>query len=405
MGNRRLRFKQKQRKDSAPKEEPEKSQETLAYASVVKGSVGAFKDAEPRHATAATSRNLSGFGSHDSPLLEIKLTGGCDREFPSLSNSAQLNTSSQTSMWSTQASRNIGGGAHRGPGTPLASQQSQQEDIFASRLSSAQGSFRFGNQGAASQPNQGPPDDFPPLNRNANGDLGGQDRPANSMSTFGFGSPAAGSGSSMLNRSGNGLLNAISANAPRPAETMSPTAIQRPQDPRSPVGEDEVRQKPPGYREDSMASHGSANDGMSSRNNPLGAIGNDAPTMKGKEEEKPLVQDPLEGMAPIDKWGLKGLHTLMNNYPDYNALTVGIDPAHLGLDLRSPDKISTQKYMLWDPTPPQPTIPKFKLPDCYQVKNVQPIEAKISSFNEETLFLIFYGSPGDPQQQLAAAEL
>jgi hypothetical protein len=70
----------------------------------------------------------------------------------------------------------------------------------------------------------------------------------------------------------------------------------------------------------------------------LGAIGNDAPTGKGKEEEKPptnQVQDPLEGMALIDKWGLKGLRTLMNNFPDYNALTCGSDASAMGVDLRS----------------------------------------------------------------------
>jgi CCR4-NOT transcription complex subunit 2 len=70
---------------------------------------------------------------------------------------------------------------------------------------------------------------------------------------------------------------------------------------------------------------------------PLGAIGNDAPSGKGKDEDKSRgvddIHDPLEGMPPVDKWGLKGLRTLMNNYPDYNALTVGIDLTTLGLDL------------------------------------------------------------------------
>ena len=39
------------------------------------------------------------------------------------------------------------------------------------------------------------------------------------------------------------------------------------------------------------------------------------------------------------------------------------------------------------------------------VKNVQPIEAKIQSFNEETLMWIFYSCPGDIKQHLAAQEL
>lgn len=50
-------------------------------------------------------------------------------------------------------------------------------------------------------------------------------------------------------------------------------------------------------------------------------------------------------------------------------------------------------------------MPNFRLPDCYRVTNVQPIETKIQSFNEETLFWIFYSCPQDIKQQLAAFEL
>lgn len=150
------------------------------------------------------------------------------------------------------------------------------------------------------------------------------------MSSIGFAAQSVAAGAAMhANRAaGNGLLNALSATS-RAADVRSPTAIARPQDQRSPVGEDEGRQKAPGYRDDTP-------DTVSGRN-PLGAIGNDPPSGKGKEEEKvPVnqVQDPLEGMAPIDKWGLKGLRTLMNNFADYNAVTCGVDPSSLGVDLR-----------------------------------------------------------------------
>lgn len=56
-------------------------------------------------------------------------------------------------------------------------------------------------------------------------------------------------------------------------------------------------------------------------------------------------------------------------------------------------------------TPPQPAIPNYRLPDCYSVSNVQPLDNKISSFNEETLMMIFYSFPGDIKQQQAANEL
>lgn len=242
-------------------------------------------------------------------------------------------------MWSAQGPRNVGGGGvHRGAGTPI-SQQNQQDSLFASRLTSAQGSFRFGNQGSASQTTQGQSgaaDEFPPLNRAANGDISGQERVGNLMSSLGFGAQGSASGPSMqANRAGNGLLSALSGANSRAADARSPTAIARPQDPRSPVSDDESHPKPSAYREDST-------DAVSGRN-PLGAIGNDPPTGKGKEEEKApasQVEDPLEGMTPIDKWGLKGLRTLMNNFPDYNALTCGLDPATLGVDMRSTEYVS-----------------------------------------------------------------
>jgi len=117
--------------------------------------------------------------------------------------------------------------------------------------------------------------------------------------------------------------------------------------------------------------------------------------------------DPLEGMTQEDKYGLKGLRTMMNNFPDYHATVVGIDPVSLGLDLTSQEPLSNQIFSLYDDSPPRPTVSgnRFRLPDCYNVTNVQPIETKIPSFNEETLFWIFYSCPNDVKQHLAAAEL
>ena len=68
-------------------------------------------------------------------------------------------------------------------------------------------------------------------------------------------------------------------------------------------------------------------------------------------------------------------------------------------------KISGQIYSIFDDSPPRPAVPRFRLPDCYSVNNVQPIENKISSFNEETLMWIFYSCPNDIKQHWAAAEL
>lgn len=312
------------------------------------------------------------------------------REFPSLSNSSQLVNSGQASLWSTAGSRNIGGQAiQRGANTPLSSQQSQQEDMFgaSARLQSNQGSFRFGSQanigqatiGQASigQASIGQPapssqpgsiDDFPPLNRSANAGEIGQDRTASLMSSLGYGSQAsatspvpqggAGGGRSM----GNGLLNALSANSGSRVssgggEVRSPVGT-RPQETRSLAAEEEAaRQKQDNDAASASAAAAAAAaaasaastespigeaggpprdaDGRSS----IGTIGGGDGAHSGKQREESEAttntgQDPLAGTAPIDRWGMKGLRSLLNN-PEYSAMIsgFGLDLNTLGVDL------------------------------------------------------------------------
>jgi CCR4-NOT transcription complex subunit 2 len=132
-------------------------------------------------------------------------------------------------MWSSAGSRNIGGLLQRTQPSGLSSQQGQQEDLFTP-TSSRQGSFRFGTQGSMSQTTQAPPttiDEFPPLNRNANGEIG-QERGANLMTSLGFGSQGAPpSSTGQSSRGGNGLLNALSANV-RASEARTPTSATIP---------------------------------------------------------------------------------------------------------------------------------------------------------------------------------
>lgn len=121
---------------------------------------------------------------------------------------------------------------------------------------------------------------------------------------------------------------------------------------RSAIGE-EQRQKPPGFRDDSLASQASAQDNTatssSEARHPLGAIGHDlSASSKAKDEkddQSPEVNDPLAGMGPIDKWGIKGLRTLMSNYPDYQAAVTGMDPQQFGLPLQSSEYVAARRAM------------------------------------------------------------
>ncbi|KOS18255.1 General negative regulator of transcription subunit 2 [Escovopsis weberi] len=359
------------------------------------GSAGFQNQARQMGGNVSFAQSLSG----SQPATSLDLS-----EFPSLSNNPQLPSASQASMWSSAGARNLSGPIQRNQATPVSSQPGGQDEVFgpsSSRMPSAQGAFRFGNQSSQVPPSS--VDDFPPLNRAANGEIG-SDHSANLMSSLGFG-PQPGS-SSGPNR-GNGLLNALSANS-RASEVRSPPGVGTPSSSRQPENkragqEDELRQSklPEGLSQAIEGGRG-----------PLGAIGSDGPGARASGEEKDSQQqseavDPLAGMSAVDKWGIKGLRTLMNNYPDYHAMVIGMDPNSFGLDMTSPELMSTQSLSLFDDTPPKPVVNvgKYRLPECYNVTNVQPIDTKIQSFNEETLFWIFYSCPADVKQQMAAVEL
>jgi len=158
-----------------------------------------------------------------------------------------------------------------------------------------------------------------------------------------------------------------------------------------------------------MPTQSSPQESPADNRHSLGVIGSSDPLavkdQDGSSFQAQPGRDPLSGMSDIDKWGIKGLRTLMHNFPDYSSLVTGMDPQTFGLDLATPAPISSQIYSLWNDAPPRPPIPDHRLPECYKVNNVQPLQAKISSFNEETLMWIFYSCPGDISQQQAAQEL
>lgn len=114
--------------------------------------------------------------------------------------------------------------------------QQQQDDLFSSssQLPNAQTSFRFGSEIAVGQSSQSQPnsDEFPPLNRNINGEIG-QDRTLGHLPSVGFGAQTRGSafgGSLGASRDvrNNGLLNALSGSnrgPPNPSQVTSPGSV------------------------------------------------------------------------------------------------------------------------------------------------------------------------------------
>ncbi|KAM4056856.1 NOT2 / NOT3 / NOT5 family protein [Hirsutella rhossiliensis] len=314
-------------------------------------------------------------------------------EFPSLSNNSQLNSGNQGSMWSASGSRNPNGPVQRNQPTPVSSQTTGQDDLFSpapsSRMPPNQGLSPFGTRMHASATSQTQMSGIATPRKAAIGEMSSKII-ANKSSYLGFGPQNTGPTHVQTHR-GNGLLNALSANS-RANEARSPPGAGSSDSTRA---QGAKRPEEPRHKSGLFREEGFRNDGT------MGKSKDD------KANQHPEPVDPLAGMAAVDKWGIKGLRTLMNNYPDFHAMVVGMDPNTLGLDLSSQDLISPQIYSLFDEQPPRPTVTssKFRLPDCYNVTNVQPIESKIQNFNEETLFWIFYSCPLDVKQQMAAAEL
>nr|POE54458.1 isoform 5 of ccr4-not transcription complex subunit 2 [Quercus suber] len=152
-------------------------------------------------------------------------------------------------------------------------------------------------------------------------------------------------------------------------------------------------------------------------------------------------------MTEGEKYGMLGLEALLNarrnieaglphdtTLPaaELNGVMMGQDVSVLGMDLDSPDPIlptftpfpsqvsSGSQFNYHD----QFTVPEYTLPSAYTVTNVPQISSRISAMSDgklhiflnhmrtntystatETLFMMFFLSPGDNDQELAAMEL
>ena len=152
--------------------------------------------------------------------LEIYLLTIPNSEFPSLSNN-QPQPSQST--WAAQSARTAGPpiSMRTQPSHPANAQQQsqqQQEDLFASssQLPSSRSVFRFNQNAVGSPTHPQSSDDFPPLSRNTNGDIG-QARGPDFVPGSAFGAQGNGMGFGSVNppptqNRNNGLLDVLSGN-------------------------------------------------------------------------------------------------------------------------------------------------------------------------------------------------
>ncbi|KAI0793031.1 hypothetical protein BC629DRAFT_1250434, partial [Irpex lacteus] len=112
-------------------------------------------------------------------------------------------------------------------------------------------------------------------------------------------------------------------------------------------------------------------------------------------------------MSPADRWGLLGLLAMIKSADlDTNLLSVGTDLGTMGLDMQTPASLYSTFITPWADSSAAHTVePDFHLPACYQVAPPPPGPNKAAAFSDETLFFMFYSSPRDALQEIAAQEL
>ncbi|EEH20518.2 hypothetical protein PABG_02749 [Paracoccidioides brasiliensis Pb03] len=313
-------------------------------------------------------------------------------------------------------------------------QQSQQqshashEDLFpsATQFVTQMDDFRNGGQGISgqlsggNQPQTGNVDEFPPLGRNAPADIGQERRTSllqsGAFSSYGTGmtfpnlsqnhsaqgrtllgnmvngqqdsrivSPgASGSGVISTSRSSMGQTQNGALSQEKEARTIS-TSLQR-------------TIRPETYSE--QQGQGIIQPPTQSRQQQAGNFGTE-----GQEQSPELAA--LMRMTPQARFGLQGLLSLINSdNPDVNALAVGQDLTELEPDLNHPEPLHpnfASPFVAIRASAPLQV--DYTLPSCYNVANVQPLQSRIPSFSDETLFYIFYSMPRDIMQELVAEEL
>ena len=124
-----------------------------------------------------------------------------------------------------------------------------------------------------------------------------------------------------------------------------------------------------------------------------------------------MAQTPAQQIltSPADRFGLMGLLTIIKMQdPDFSMLTMGSDLQTLGLNLNASDSLHASFITPWSENNMLASLqvePDFVLPSCYNVQPPPPAQSKVASFSDETLFFIFYSTPRDVLQEVAAQEL
>ncbi|OAT11943.1 NOT2 family protein [Blastomyces gilchristii SLH14081] len=315
---------------------------------------------------------------------------------------------------------------------PPSQSHASHEDLFpsATQFAAQLDDFRNGGQGISgqlsggTQPQTGNIDEFPPLGRNGPADIG-QERRASLLQSRAFGNYGGGMAFPNLNQSHSGqgrTLLGNMVNGQQDGRIMSPGAggsgVMSTS--RSPMGQvqngglsqekDDLGAssmqrtiRPEAYPE--QQSQPIMQQPPQNRQQKSGNFGDEG--QEQSQQGQSSEQAPLTQLSDRDRFGLQGLLSMIRSEnPDVATLAVGQDLMTLGLDLNQPEPLHPSFASPFiSSNAAVPLQVDFTLPACYNVANVQPLQTRIPSFSDETLFYIFYSMPRDVMQELVAEEL
>jgi CCR4-NOT transcription complex subunit 2 len=109
--------------------------------------------------------------------------------------------------------------------------------------------------------------------------------------------------------------------------------------------------------------------------------------------------------SEVETFGLLGLLGVIRmSDPDVTTLRLGTDLTTLGLNLNSPEPLYRTFGSPWSDAAPLREL-ELAVPACYAVRARPLSPSTFAKFQQETLFYVFYGSPGEEAQARAADEL
>lgn len=171
-----------------------------------------------------------------------------------------------------------------------------------------------------------------------------------------------------------------------------------------------------GFSSSTIHRNGNSNDedgGDISNENGNFNLKGDGNNSNTSNNESSLKFDEIDEneLDDMSKFGLQGLVSLLkHNDNDQNNIAKGIDLNMLGLNLELDNKTHLLSKTLsspWLETSRSEVEPLFNKPDSFKINGNEllPIEDRMISFNDLTLFFIFYTKPRDILQELSAREL